>query len=55
MRDSGNEKVYRRTALNIESISSENASILIKVFVTKLESFKIVTKGKVLKKTFYHL
>lgn len=50
MRGSGNEKVYRGAAQNTESESSENASIFIQAFVMKLESFKIVTKGKILKK-----
>lgn len=49
MKGSGNEKVYRGAAQNSESVSPENA------FVMKLESFKMVTQGKILKKTFYPL
>lgn len=49
MRGSGNEKIYRRPAQNSEFVSPENA------FVMKLESFKNVTKGKILQKTFYQL
>lgn len=49
MRSSGNEKIYRGADQNRESVSPENA------FVMKLESFKNVTKEKILKKTFYQL
>lgn len=55
MRGTGNEKVYRGSAQNIETVSRENDSILIQAFVMKLESLKTVTRGKVLKKIFYHL